>query len=194
MTLISALHNLSKSVGCALLALTSGKTLVLFFVGGEMLFFLAWKILRKDFWYWPKLGGLLAILLALISRIVAKTIVDFSGCVFFRHPNELGGAALSMSMVWAQVRTPTGAREEQAAAEPRIKSKQKDRSSEINNLKLLIFLSLVSFLLDPRLAGSCVRFSSFRLCLLWPCNFMDGWMAKGARSAKRQSGFSCSVV
>ena len=129
MTLISALHNLSRSVGCALLALTSGKTLVLFFVGGEMLFFLAWKILRKDFWYWPKLGGLLAILLALISRIVAKTIVDFSGCVFFRHPNELGGAALSMSMVWAQVRTPMGACEEQAAADPRIKIKARKKTA-----------------------------------------------------------------
>ena len=118
MTLISALHNLSKSVGCALLALTSGKTFVLVFVGGEMLFYLAWKILRRDFWYWPKLDGIFAILLALFDRILAKVIVDFSGCVFFRHPNELGGAALSMSMVWAQVRTPTAACEEQAAADP----------------------------------------------------------------------------
>ena len=129
MTLISALHNLSRSVGCALLALTSGKTLVLFFVGGEMLFFLAWKILRRDFWYWPKLGGLLAIFLALISRIVVKTIADFSGCVQFRHPNEVGGAALSMSMVWAQVRTPTGACEEQAAADPRIKIKARKKTA-----------------------------------------------------------------
>ena len=73
--------------------------------------------------YWFKLNGILAILLAIINRITAKVIVDFSGCVYFRHPNELGGTALSISMVWAQVRTPTGACEEQAA-DPRMASKK----------------------------------------------------------------------
>ena len=81
----------------------------MFFVGGEMLLYLVWKFLRRDFMYWFKLNGILAILLAIINRVIAKVIVDFSGCVYFRHPNELGGTALSISMVWAQVRTLTGA-------------------------------------------------------------------------------------
>ena len=52
MTLISGLHNLSRSVGCALLAASGGKILAFYFVGGEILLFYAYKILRKDFYYW----------------------------------------------------------------------------------------------------------------------------------------------
>jgi len=37
MTLTSALHNLSRSLGCALLVKASGRTLVVLFVGGELL-------------------------------------------------------------------------------------------------------------------------------------------------------------
>ena len=52
MLLISALHNLSRSVGCALLVASSGKTTFAYFFGGEMIIFLAWKIVRRDFHYW----------------------------------------------------------------------------------------------------------------------------------------------
>ena len=46
MTLMSALHNFSRSVGCALLAASGGNSLVLYVFGGEMMIYLAWKILR----------------------------------------------------------------------------------------------------------------------------------------------------
>jgi len=48
MTAISAIHNLSLSVGCAMLALAD-MDLLLTFVGGEIAVFLAVKMLRGDF-------------------------------------------------------------------------------------------------------------------------------------------------
>ena len=87
MTIMSALHNLSRSIGCALLAASSsGKMNLFYFVGGEMIIFLVWKIFRRDFFYWVRIEGPLALLLAFFTRIVVKIIVDFSGCLQMRHP------------------------------------------------------------------------------------------------------------
>ena len=87
MIIMSAFHNLSRSVGCALLAASSsGNMKVLYFVVGEMTFYLAWKIFRRDFFYWVRVEGQLAFLLACLERIVVKIIVDFSGCLHMRHP------------------------------------------------------------------------------------------------------------
>ena len=87
MTIMSALHNLSRSIGCALLAASSsGKTTLVYFVVGEMIIYLLLKIARQDFFYWVRVEGLLALLLAFFDRIVVKVIVDFSGCLHMRHP------------------------------------------------------------------------------------------------------------
>jgi len=102
MTIISSLHNLSRSVGCAVLA-ASGKNLVLYFVGGEMLLFLTYKLVRRDYYHWVPLNGALAIAQGDLARIVTKVIAVFTGCLHMRHPYELGGAAFSTGMVWAQV-------------------------------------------------------------------------------------------
>ena len=87
MMIMSSLHNLSRSVGCALLAKSSsGKMNLFYFVGGEILLYLVWKIFRRDFFYWVRIEGPLAFLLAFFNRIVVKVIVDFSGCLQMRHP------------------------------------------------------------------------------------------------------------
>ena len=88
MTIMSALHNLSRSVGYALLAASSnsGKTTLVYFVGGEIVVYLAYKIVRKDYFYWVRVEGPLAFLLAFFNRIIIKIIVDFSGCLQMRHP------------------------------------------------------------------------------------------------------------
>ena len=87
MMIMSALHNLSRSIGCALLAASlSGKTNLFYFVGGETLVYLVWKIFRRDFFYWVRIEGPLAFLLAFLERILVKIIVDFSGCLHMRHP------------------------------------------------------------------------------------------------------------
>ena len=104
MTIISSLHNLSRSLGCALLAASAKESaLVVYFVGGEMVLFIAYKILRGDFYYWARISGALSAVISLQTRVAVKVIADFSGCVHFRHPNELGGLAFSLSLVWAQV-------------------------------------------------------------------------------------------
>ena len=85
--LISALHNVSRSIGFALLAASSKSRKVFFFVvGGEMAVYLAYKLARRDFLYWVQVEGLFGAIVSFFERVVVKVIVDFSGCVHFRHP------------------------------------------------------------------------------------------------------------
>ena len=77
--------------------------MVLLFVGGEMLFYLAWKVIRGDFMYWVPVDGSLGVALSFFNRVVVKVIVDFSGCLHLRHPYEMGGFSFSLSMLWAQL-------------------------------------------------------------------------------------------
>ena len=53
--------------------------------------------------YWMRVEGVLGIIMAFVQRALVKVVADFTGCVHFRHPFELGGAAYSLSMVWAQI-------------------------------------------------------------------------------------------
>jgi len=98
MTLISSLHNLSRSLVCALLAL-SGAEMALLFIGCEIGLYLIYKILRQDFHFWIPGTPLIC---SFFERFVAKVIVDFTGCLHLRHPYELGGLGFAISMIWAQ--------------------------------------------------------------------------------------------
>ena len=103
MTLMSSLHVLSRSLGFALLALSDTDNLVLIFVGAEIGAYLLFKILGQDFYYFLRDFGKLAIILSFLERCLGKIIVDFTGCIHFRHPYELGGLLFSIMLVWAQV-------------------------------------------------------------------------------------------
>jgi len=103
MTLISALHNLSRSMGCALLAISDTDNLVLIFVGGEIGAYLLYTILRRDFYLSPRLSGSEAIIVSFLVRIVGKVIADYSGCLILRHPYLLGGLGFTLSLLWAQI-------------------------------------------------------------------------------------------
>ena len=102
MTGISMLHNLSMSVGCALLAATDS-SLLIYFVGGNVVVFLVFKVARNDFMYWPRIEGAAGVLQAFLLRLMTKVIVDFTGLMHVRHPKELGGACFTASMMWAQI-------------------------------------------------------------------------------------------
>ena len=52
MTMIGGLHNVSRSVGVSLLALTGGGRLVIAFVGGGMGLYLLFKIASNNFWWY----------------------------------------------------------------------------------------------------------------------------------------------
>ena len=84
MMLMGALHNLSRSIGYALLAVAGGTTMVLSFVVGEMMVYLLWKALRQDLLYWIKVDGLLGAFGSFLVRVLVKVIADFSGCLQFR--------------------------------------------------------------------------------------------------------------
>ena len=102
MTGISMLHNLSMSVGCALLAATDS-SLLIYFVGGNVVVFLVFKVARNDFLYWIRVKGAAGVAISFMFRVVVKVIVDFTGLVQMRHPYELGGAWFTASVVWAQI-------------------------------------------------------------------------------------------
>ena len=84
MMMMSACHNLSRSVGCALLVASGGTTMVLSCVGGEIMLYLVWKVVRSDFMSWFPVEGSLGLFLSLVHRVFVKVIVDFSGCLHFR--------------------------------------------------------------------------------------------------------------
>jgi len=78
----------------------SDAEMALLFIGGEIGLYLVYKILRQDFHYWPRDVPLIG---SFIARILAKVVVDFTGCLHFRHPYELGGLGFTISMIWAQI-------------------------------------------------------------------------------------------
>ena len=77
--------------------------LALKFFGVEVGVFLAYKIVRGDFYWWIRVEGVLSVILSILVRVIVKVITDFTGCVHFRNPLEMGGFAYSASMVWAQI-------------------------------------------------------------------------------------------
>ena len=74
--------------------------MLVYFAGGEVLLFLLWKLLRGDFLYWIRVEGVLDVIISALERVFVKVVVDFTGCVHFRHPYELGGVVFSASVVW----------------------------------------------------------------------------------------------
>jgi len=103
MTMMGALHNLSRSLGCALFAASNAESLFLMLVGGEIGLYILFKIVRRDFYWWPVGKGIVFVIGSLVERICVKIIVDFSGCIHLRHPYELGGLVFTLSVIWAQI-------------------------------------------------------------------------------------------
>ena len=77
MTMISTLHNLSRSLGYAILAVVDVNLALKFFVG-EVGVYLLYKLLRRDFYYWPRLEGVLSVVTAFVVRTLGKVITDFT--------------------------------------------------------------------------------------------------------------------
>ena len=69
--------NLSRSLGYAILAVVDLNLALKFFVG-EVGAYLLYKLLRRDFYCWVRLEGVLSVIISLIVRTIAKVIVDFT--------------------------------------------------------------------------------------------------------------------
>ncbi|GMH73697.1 hypothetical protein TL16_g06259 [Triparma laevis f. inornata] len=71
---------------------------VVYFIGGDMMFYLVLKAVRGDFRYWLRIDGLAGLAISLLVRVVVKFIVDFAGIFQFRHPNEVGGLYFTLNL------------------------------------------------------------------------------------------------
>ena len=77
MTMISTLHNLSRSLGYAILAVVDLNLALKFFVG-EVGVYLLFKLFKRDFYYWLRLEGVLSVIIALLFRTLVKVVADFT--------------------------------------------------------------------------------------------------------------------
>ena len=102
MYLLSFCQLLGKSLEMAILIDVGGKALALSVLGGEMVAYLLYKLVRRDFRYWLPLPQGVSLVTSLIERVVLKVICDFTGFLHARHPKEMGGFYWLMNMVWTQ--------------------------------------------------------------------------------------------
>jgi hypothetical protein len=73
------------------------------YIVGDMAVYLAQKFARGDFHYWVPVDGVPGICISLFTRIIVKTITDYTGVIQFRHPGELGGIYWTANMVAAVI-------------------------------------------------------------------------------------------
>jgi len=102
MYLLSFCQLLGKSLEMAILIDVGGKALALSVLGGEMVAYLLYKLVRRDFRYWLPLPQGVSLATSLIERVMVKVICDFTGFLQARHPKEMGGFYWLMNMVWTQ--------------------------------------------------------------------------------------------
>jgi len=103
MMLLAAFHNLSRTIGTALLLAVSGTTTFIF-LGAEMAFYIGYKVLRNDFVVWmPGLEGVIKYIVALLVHVVTKVLVDFTGMIHLRGPKLMGGSLFTFSTIVSQV-------------------------------------------------------------------------------------------
>ena len=95
---LSAIQVLIKSMFIATLAFKNFSYAWLY-LGADMFFYLAVKVLRRDFAYWPQLYGLTGFAAACLGRVAVKLVADFTSCVQFRHPYEVGGLPFTLNML-----------------------------------------------------------------------------------------------
>ena len=103
MYLLSFCQLLGKSLMVNIIYQIGGKTLVVAVMGGEMVAYLIYKVVRGDFRYWMPMPRGTSLATSLIMRVTVKVICDFTGFLHARHPYEMGGLYWLMNMVFTQV-------------------------------------------------------------------------------------------
>jgi len=76
MTAISTLHNISRSVGCAMM-MTADSTLFVWLIGGELTLHFIFKIVRGEYLYLSRVEGPLGYIVSFIWHFITKVIADF---------------------------------------------------------------------------------------------------------------------
>ena len=66
-------------------------------VGAGVLYFI-YKVVRGDLRHWVPITGLTGSAVSVALRLVIKLVVDFTGCIQFRHPYDVGGLYFIMNL------------------------------------------------------------------------------------------------
>jgi len=97
--IVSICNLAARSLACVLLVKKGGVPLLSAVLGGELGLFLALKTARGDFWYWTPVYGIPGFVFSLLVRLIVKISVDWTAIMQFRHPNEVGGAYFTLTML-----------------------------------------------------------------------------------------------
>jgi len=95
-------HVTSTSVGMAML-ITISPTSASLYVLASACVYLIYRVCRGDLHDWLPIKGKRGWVVSVAFRMLCKIIVDFTGLVQFLHPQEVGGAYYTISLLQAQV-------------------------------------------------------------------------------------------
>ncbi len=99
MFVFHAAQVLSKAIAMGALANTCWWWLVVY-MSFDICLCMLYKVVRCDFWYWMPTTG---VGFSVLGRVAAKVLVDFSGCMDFRNPVDLGGAYWLLNALMSQL-------------------------------------------------------------------------------------------
>ena len=88
MMLLSVAQVLIKAILIIVLA-SINSLFPIYYLMGDMAFYLVYKVARQDFTYWLPLEGVLSLAASGITRVVVKLVVDFAAIIHFRHSQEV---------------------------------------------------------------------------------------------------------
>jgi len=100
--LIKIAHVTSTSMGMAFLFTISPSSAYVYLATNTGVYML-YRACRGDLYYWMPLEGKTGWFSSILIRLTVKVIVDFTGCIQFRNPKELGGLYYSLTLLQAQV-------------------------------------------------------------------------------------------
>jgi hypothetical protein len=78
MSLLASSQLLSRSLGCALTAVSMGRRYVGFMIVGELALYLIYKVVRRDFYYFMNLTGFVRFLASFLLRVGGKVVADYT--------------------------------------------------------------------------------------------------------------------
>ena len=102
MFLIKIAHVTSTSMGIAFL-FSINPSSAYSYLAVSMGAYLLYRVCRRDLHYWMPLEGKTGWIMSILVRMTVKIVTDFTGCIHFRHPKEVGGLYYSLTLLQAQV-------------------------------------------------------------------------------------------
>ena len=88
---LSTFNLAARTLIYVLLWTRGGAACVVTAILAEHVLYLIVKMLRNDIWYWIPVYGCLGMFKSFVARVFVKAVADWTSCVQFRHPNEVGG-------------------------------------------------------------------------------------------------------